>query len=37
LGMGVGGVVYLLLAYRSVRAQAATQESLLREEGLLPA
>ncbi len=36
-GMGVGGAVYLLLATRSVRAQAATQESMLREEGLLQA
>ncbi len=37
LGMGVGSVVYLLLATRSVRTQADAQEQLLREEGLEPA
>jgi nucleobase:cation symporter-1, NCS1 family len=37
LGMGVGAVVYLVLATRAVRTQATAQESLLREEKLLQA
>ena len=37
LGMGVGALVYLILATRSVRQQADAQDQLLREEGLLPA
>jgi nucleobase:cation symporter-1, NCS1 family len=36
-GMGVGGLVYLVLALRGVRKEAAAQTSLLREEGLLAA
>ncbi len=36
LGMGVGALVYLILATRSVRRQADAQDQLLREEGLLP-
>ena len=35
LGMGVGALVYLILATRSVRRQADAQDQLLREEGLL--
>jgi hypothetical protein len=35
LGMGVGGLVYLVLAAGSVREQADAQEMLLKEEGLL--
>jgi nucleobase:cation symporter-1, NCS1 family len=35
LGMGVAAAVYLLLASRSVRAQADGQDRLLQEEGLL--
>ncbi len=37
MGMGVGALVYLILATRSVRRQADAQDTLLREEGLLPA
>ena len=37
LGLGVGAVVYAILATRSVRKQADAQEQLLREEGLLAA
>ena len=37
LGIGVGGVVYLVLAVRKVRKEADAQDALLREEGLLPA
>ncbi len=33
-GMGVGGLVYLVLAWKGVRLQAAQQEQLLRDEGL---
>ena len=36
LGIGVGALVYLILATRSVRKQADAQEQLLREEALLP-
>ncbi len=36
MGMGVGAVVYLILATRSVRRQADAQDQLLKEEGLLP-
>jgi purine-cytosine permease-like protein len=35
LGMGVAGVVYALLALRSVRKEADAQESLLQSEALL--
>jgi nucleobase:cation symporter-1, NCS1 family len=35
LGMGVGAVVYLVLATRSVRQQADQQDALLKAEGLL--
>jgi cytosine/uracil/thiamine/allantoin permease len=35
LGFGVGGLVYLVLGYRSVRKQADEQEVLLKAEGLL--
>jgi nucleobase:cation symporter-1, NCS1 family len=35
LGMGVGALVYLILATRSVRRQADAQDQLLKEEGLL--
>jgi nucleobase:cation symporter-1, NCS1 family len=35
LGMGVGGLVYLVLALRGVRKEADAQASLLQEEGLL--
>ncbi len=35
-GLGVGALVYLILATRNVRKQADAQEQLLREEGLLP-
>ncbi len=37
LGMGVGGLVYAVLAWRGVRREADTQDSLLRAEGLLAA
>jgi hypothetical protein len=37
LGMGVGGLVYLILAARGVRREAGAQDALLREEGLLTA
>jgi nucleobase:cation symporter-1, NCS1 family len=36
-GMGVGGLVYLVLALRGVRQEADAQASLLQEEGLLTA
>ncbi len=35
LGMGVGGLVYLILARRNVRTQADAQDALLKAEGLL--
>jgi NCS1 family nucleobase:cation symporter-1 len=35
LGLGVGALVYLILATRSVRKQADEQEELLKAEGLL--
>jgi nucleobase:cation symporter-1, NCS1 family len=35
LGMGVGGAVYYLLAHRAVAGQAAAQDDLLMQEGLL--
>jgi hypothetical protein len=35
--MGVAGVVYALLALRSVRKEADAQESLMQPEGLLAA
>ena len=38
LGMGVGGLVYAILAWRGVRGREAdAQDALLRDEGLLPA
>jgi nucleobase:cation symporter-1, NCS1 family len=37
MGMGVGGLVYLVLAWGKVRREADAQESLLREEHLLAA
>jgi hypothetical protein len=38
LGMGVGGVVYAVLAWRGVRGREAdAQDELLRTEGLLAA
>ena len=37
LGMGVAALVYVVLAYATVRREADAQESLLREEGLLSA
>jgi purine-cytosine permease-like protein len=37
LGMGAGGLVYLILAARGVRREAGAQDELLREEGLLTA
>jgi purine-cytosine permease-like protein len=35
LGFGVGGLLYAVLAYRSVRKQADEQDVLLKAEGLL--
>jgi cytosine/uracil/thiamine/allantoin permease len=35
LGFGVGGLVYLVLAFGSVRKQADEQDVLLKAEGLL--
>jgi cytosine/uracil/thiamine/allantoin permease len=35
LGMGVGGLVYLVLGYRGVKKQADEQDVLLKAEGLL--
>jgi hypothetical protein len=35
LGFGVGGLVYLVLAFGSVRKQAGEQDVLLKAEGLL--
>jgi hypothetical protein len=32
--MGVGGLLYLVLALRGVRNEADAQESLLQQEGL---
>jgi NCS1 family nucleobase:cation symporter-1 len=37
MGMGVGAVVYLILATRAVRREADAQDALLKEEGLLVA
>jgi hypothetical protein len=34
LGMGVGAVVYLVLATKSVRRQADEQDDLLKSEGI---
>jgi purine-cytosine permease-like protein len=34
LGMGVGGLVYLVVAWKGVRREAGRQDQLLREEGL---
>ena len=35
--MGVAALVYVILAYAKVRREADAQETLLKEEGLLPA
>jgi purine-cytosine permease-like protein len=37
LGMGVGGLVYAVLAWRGLRGEADAQDELLRAEGLLTA
>jgi len=37
LGLGVAALVYLVLAWRPLHKEAAKQEELLKEQGLLPA
>jgi NCS1 family nucleobase:cation symporter-1 len=37
LGMGVAALAYVVLAYGKVRREADAQETMLKEEGLLPA